>query len=225
MAARPPVQRDLDRTRADILRVATAHFTETGFFGARVDEIAAETATTKRMIYYCFGSKDGLFAACLAEVYTAIRSFEEGLNLEALAPSDAVARYVSETIRYHEAHPELALLVRTENLMDAIHLANDGVEPMSRSIVHILDDVLEHGRATGEFRAGPTGIELHIAVSALANFRITNASTISALFGFSMRDAERFDHDVDQYVAMMLGWLSPAAVTAAAQRAESPASA
>ena len=48
--------RDLDRTRADILAVATAHFARSGFFGARIDEIAAETATTKRMIYYCFGS-------------------------------------------------------------------------------------------------------------------------------------------------------------------------
>ena len=226
MPARPPLQRDLDRTRADILRVATEHFTNTGYFGARVDEIAAETATTKRMIYYCFGSKDGLFAACLSEVYSAIRSFEESLNLDELSPSEAIARYVSETIRYHEAHPELALLVRTENLMDAMHLADDGVEPMSRSIVHILDDVLERGRATGEFRSGPTGIELHVAVSGLANFRITNAGSIKALFGFAMRDPDRLDHDIDQYVAMMLGWLSPLsdrrAEQAGAQRVDVP---
>ena len=226
MSASRTAPRDLARTEAEILEVATEHFTRTGYYGARIDEIAAQISATKRMIYYCFGSKDGLFAACLSEVYSAIRSFEESLNLDELSPSEAIARYVSETIRYHEAHPELALLVRTENLMDAMHLADDGVEPMSRSIVHILDDVLERGRATGEFRSGPTGIELHVAVSGLANFRITNAGSIKALFGFAMRDPDRLDHDIDQYVAMMLGWLSPLsdrrAEEAGAQRVDVP---
>ncbi len=40
-----------DRARADILEVATAEFAEHGYAGARVDEIAAKTQTSKRMIY------------------------------------------------------------------------------------------------------------------------------------------------------------------------------
>jgi AcrR family transcriptional regulator len=209
MAARKqPASRDLARTQEDILRVATEHFTRAGFYGARVDEIAEDTSTTKRMIYYYFGSKDGLFAAALAQVYADIRSFEESLHLADLSPREAVAHYVSQTIRYHEEHPGLALLARTENVLGGVHIVPESAAGMRRSIVDILDDVLERGRATGDFQPGPTGLELHLAVTALANFRITNAATINALFGFLMRDADRLGHDIDQYIAMMLGWLS-----------------
>jgi AcrR family transcriptional regulator len=44
--------RDADRTRQEILEVATREFADQGYAGARVDEIAAQTRTTKRMIYY-----------------------------------------------------------------------------------------------------------------------------------------------------------------------------
>ena len=39
-------RRDAERTRAELLEVATRMFAETGFSGARVDEIAEQTATT-----------------------------------------------------------------------------------------------------------------------------------------------------------------------------------
>ena len=53
-------QRDKERTRADILAVATREFADKGYTGARVDEIAARTSTTKRMIYYYFTGKKQL---------------------------------------------------------------------------------------------------------------------------------------------------------------------
>ena len=61
--------RDADRTQREILEVATQEFAEHGFAGARVDEIAARTRTTKRMIYYYFGSKERLFVAVLERAY------------------------------------------------------------------------------------------------------------------------------------------------------------
>ena len=58
---------------AEILDVATREFAEHGFSGARVDEIAERTRTTKRMLYYYFGSKEGLFVAVLERAYAEIR--------------------------------------------------------------------------------------------------------------------------------------------------------
>ncbi len=54
---------DPERTKRDILREARIEFAEKGFAGARVDQIGARTATAKRMIYYHFGSKEGLYVA------------------------------------------------------------------------------------------------------------------------------------------------------------------
>ena len=58
-------ERDPEATRANILAIATEEFAEKGFSGARVDDIAARTNTSKRMIYYYFGDKEGLFVAVI----------------------------------------------------------------------------------------------------------------------------------------------------------------
>ena len=67
-----------DRTRAEILDVATQEFAEHGYSGARVDEIAERTRTTKRMIYYYFGSKEELYTAVLERAYAEIRDAGAG---------------------------------------------------------------------------------------------------------------------------------------------------
>ncbi len=56
-------RRNSESTRDDILQVAMTEFAEKGLTGARIDEIAAKTATTKRMLYYYFGDKQGLSRA------------------------------------------------------------------------------------------------------------------------------------------------------------------
>jgi len=59
---------DPERTRRDIVEVATVEFAAEGYSGARVDTIAAKTRTSKRMIYYYFGGKEQLYLAVLEEV-------------------------------------------------------------------------------------------------------------------------------------------------------------
>ncbi len=57
---RPPRTNDPARTMAEVLQVATAEFAAKGLSGARIDEIAATTRTSKRMVHCCFGSKEDL---------------------------------------------------------------------------------------------------------------------------------------------------------------------
>src|ERR1044071_3861545 len=64
---------DPEGTRRNIIEVATGEFAAKGFSGARVDDIAARTKTSKRMIYYYFGDKEGLFIAVLEAAYGRIR--------------------------------------------------------------------------------------------------------------------------------------------------------
>ena len=46
--------------------IATGLFSERGFHGVSVDEVAALAGVTKPMVYAYFGSKEGLFDACVA---------------------------------------------------------------------------------------------------------------------------------------------------------------
>ena len=117
--ASPRRVRDADETRRAILDAATAEFSAKGFAGARVDDIAARTATTKRMIYYYFGGKEGLYAAVLEEAYGGMRDAEAALRLDGMPPAEAMRRLVETTFDHHAAHPEFVRLVSGENIEGA----------------------------------------------------------------------------------------------------------
>jgi AcrR family transcriptional regulator len=92
MAAVPERQRDAERTRNEILEVATREFAANGYAGARVDDMAERMRTTKRMIYYYFGGKEQLYIAVLERAYTAVRQAERQVDVDGLEPGAAVRR-------------------------------------------------------------------------------------------------------------------------------------
>ena len=116
-------QRDAERTRAEILDAATSEFAEHGYSGARVDVIAERTRTTKRMLYYYFESKAGLYTAVLERAYGEIRERERRLDVEGLDPVAAIRRLAELTFDHHESHPDFIRLVSIENIHRAEHLA------------------------------------------------------------------------------------------------------
>jgi AcrR family transcriptional regulator len=63
-----------------------------------VDAIAERIHTSKRMIYYYFGSKEQLYVEVLEKLYGDIRSTENRLHLAELAPVEAIRRWNSPSI-------------------------------------------------------------------------------------------------------------------------------
>ncbi len=61
--------RNGDETRERILQAALREFADKGPSGARVDAIARDSGVNVRMIYYFFGSKDGLYQAVLRSIF------------------------------------------------------------------------------------------------------------------------------------------------------------
>src|SRR5262245_11202179 len=109
--SREPRRNNPEATKANIIEVATREFAENGLDGARVDEIADRTRTSKRMIYYYFESKEGLYRAVLEKVYSDIRNREADLKLDKLPPEEALRKLVETTVDYDDAHPDLFRLV------------------------------------------------------------------------------------------------------------------
>src|SRR3984885_4285116 len=93
--------KDPERTRANIIEVASAEFAERGLSGARVDRIAERTQTSKRMLYYYFGDKEGLYRAVLLSYYQRLRSAEATLDLAHQPPLMALQSLVEFTFDYH----------------------------------------------------------------------------------------------------------------------------
>ena len=59
--------RDPEATKRKILAAALQEFSAKGINGARVDAIAARARVNKQLLYYYFGSKNGLFRAVLRD--------------------------------------------------------------------------------------------------------------------------------------------------------------
>jgi AcrR family transcriptional regulator len=174
---------DPARTMADILEVATREFAEKGLAGARIDVIAEAMRTSKRMIYYYFGRKEGLYVAVLEEAYRRMRGIERGLHLEDLPPEDALRKLVGFTVDYQLAHPEFIRLVMTENIHRGEYLRqSQAIQELNVPAIEGLSEVYERGVAAGIFRGGLDPVDLHMSISALSVFNVANRHTFSLIF-------------------------------------------
>jgi AcrR family transcriptional regulator len=188
-------RRDAARTRADLLAVATTEFADHGFSGARVDEIAARTRTTKRMIYYYFGSKRGLYLAVLEHAYAGIRVLEAQLEVEHLDPARAMRALAELTFDHHESHPDFVRLVAIENIHRAEHLrTSEALAGLAAPAVDVLGGILERGHAAGLFRADADALDVHMVISAFCIFRLANRHTFQAVFDRDLLDPDRRAH-------------------------------
>jgi AcrR family transcriptional regulator len=179
---------DPERTMADILAVATREFAEKGLAGARIDVIAEAMRTSKRMIYYYFGSKEGLYIKVLEEAYRRIRAIEADLHLEDLPPEDALRRLVGFTVDYQRANPDFIRLVMTENIHRGEYLAqSQAIQGLNVPAIEGLRGVYERGVKAGLFRTGIDPVDLHMSISALSFFNVANRHTFSLIF---QRDLE-----------------------------------
>lgn len=174
---------DPEGVKRDILAVATREFAEKGFNGARVDEIAARTDTSKRMIYYYFGDKEGLYVAVLEEAYRHIRGIEATLRLDHLEPVEAIRTLVGFTFDYQNANEDFIRLVMVENIHRGEHLARSRViQGLNVSVIEALRSIYDRGLAAGLFRPGVDAVDLHMSISALCFFNVSNRSTFSLIF-------------------------------------------
>ncbi len=173
-----------DAVRANILRVAEEVFAKNGLSGARVDEIAAKTETSKRMIYYYFGDKEGLYRRTLEEAYRKVRSGENELDLDHLPPVVALRRLVEFTFDHHRRHPDFIRLVMIENVHNAQFLAgSDVIRDLNRDAISRIERVIARGQREGAIRKDADPLVVHWQISALSFFNVSNRPTFSQIFG------------------------------------------
>jgi AcrR family transcriptional regulator len=182
------VQRDRERTQGEILEVATREFAEHGYSGARVDEIAERTRTTKRMLYYYFGSKEGLFVAVLEHAYEAIRAAEREVDVDHLDPVSAIRALAELTFDHHEAHPDFIRLVSIENIHRGEHM-EETLAAINRPGMERIERILTAGRNAGVFKREVDAVDLHMLISSYCVFRVTNRHTWQALFDRDLLEA------------------------------------
>lgn len=210
----PPTQapriRAPEQTRREILDAATAEFSEKGFSGGRVDDIAARMSTTKRMIYYYFGGKEQLYAAVLERMYGGMRDAEAALNLTELPPVEALRRMVETTFDHHAAHPEFVRLVSVENIHEAkIVAASPTIRARNAAVIGSLGDLIARGEREGAFRPDLDALDLHMLISSFCFHRVSNRHTLTAIFGRDLRAPDAMATQRRMIVEAVLRYVRP----------------
>ncbi len=206
---RPEPLRDAVRTRSELIEVATAVFAEQGYSGARVDEIAERTRTTKRMIYYYFGGKEQLYLAVLENAYRGIREAEQRLQVDHVDPVDAIRAVAEMTFDHHIAHQDFIRLVAIENIHRGQFIARlETLRTLGAPATSLLGQILGQGRALGVFREDVDALDVHILISSYCVFQVANRYTFGHLFNVDFTERDTHAHLRRMLGVVVVGWLT-----------------
>jgi AcrR family transcriptional regulator len=171
-------------TADDILTAALSEFAEHGLAGARVDAIAARTRTSKRMLYYHFGSKEGLYRAALVHAYERVREHQHPPDTGSLPPLQALAAYVGHAFDVHVRSPDFVRMVMGENLIGARFVRG---APLVRDAnlkgLEELQRIVQRGQQQGLIRPETLAMDVYSNIVGLAFHFVSNRSSMSAIFG------------------------------------------
>ncbi len=178
-----------EKTRENILQEAIVEFVQQGLSGARVDAIAERIHTSKRMIYYYFGSKEQLYVEVLEKLYGDIRNTETRMNLTALEPREAIRRLVEFTFDHHDQNVDFVRIVSIENIHNAEYVKRtETIKAMNSKILEGLGVTLRRGAQMGLFREGLEPLDVHLLINSFSFYRVSNRHTFSEIFQIDLSD-------------------------------------
>ena len=195
--ARKPGVRALaaQATRDSILRAATKVFAKHGYAGGRIEQISKAAKSYDRMIYYYFGSKEGLFIAVLEEMYRRFNEAEAKLVLGTAAPVEALQAVIRFMWGYYQKNPEFITLLNSENLHRGKHISKSlRASEYSSQAVSVLGDVLARGAQQKLFREDVSARDVYLMIAALAYFYLSNRFTLSAFLGEELETPAALAH-------------------------------
>ena len=179
-------QTEADEAAADMRRAlldaGKTEFANYGYDGARLERIAAKVGCAKRMLYYYFGNKKDVYLAVIEQSYSDIRESEEMLNLDAMAPLQALHALAQKSFEYHEQNLEFTRLVLQENFQGGEMLGQiSKTDLLRKAALEPVERILERGAKQGVFRSGISAVDVHYLISALSSFRVDHAATWRSL--------------------------------------------
>ena len=182
-------------TRDNILRAATKVFARYGYEGGSVEKISKAAKSYDRMIYYYFGSKEGLFIEVLEETYKRMNDAESQLKLNVEQPVLALQDVIRFVVGYYRKNPEFITLLNTENLLKGKHISKSvRARDYSSPAIEVITRVLESGQAQGVFRQDILARDVYLLIAASGYFYMSNRHTLSAFLGEDMETPDALAH-------------------------------
>jgi len=182
-------------TRDKILRAATKIFARYGYEGGSVEKISSLAKSYDRMIYYYYGSKEGLFIAVLEGIYRRMDEAEAKVAPDASDPVEALKTVIRFKMDYYRRNPDFVNLLNTENLHKGRHVSKSGRRgEYSSHAMQIIEQILASGVAKGLFRPDLNARDVFLLIASPAYFYTSNRYTLSAFLGEELDTPEAVQH-------------------------------
>ena len=179
---------------------------------ARIEDITRYAEANRRMAYYYFGSKEGLYLAALEATYFELVQVENAIDVNALGPVEAIAALVSAKFEHYVKYPHYVEFVKIENVYQARNLkASRRIVEMRTPLISIIKRVLKQGQASGELRKGIDPLDLYISICALGFFVFSNKHTLDTIFSTDLTSPKALNRRRAIIIEMLTAYLRPTA--------------
>lgn len=200
-------ERNSEKSRKDILLAAENQFSEKGFYGARVDEIAELAKINKRMIYQYYENKECLYKSVLYEVYQRIENSEKEIlkkNPDGIA---LIEEIISTYFDFLQENPTFVNILSWENLNKAKYLEELPIEQVRRQTLNVFCQKITDGKKAGVFSAEIDEWQVIMSLIMICFSNFSNRYTLSRLFSKNLMDKEvleeRKKHTLDIVLSYM----------------------
>ncbi len=186
------MERNAERTKANILTAAVKEFSENGFAGARVDCIASEAGCNKGMIYQYYGSKEKLYENVIAHEYKLLSTIEsELIQRKYTDPAELIDVIVDRYFDFLIENPDFVKIIMWENLNEAKTIkASEALTTVKAPIIDCIRKTVRHGREIGVFNENANSKVVVFALITGAFSYFSNRYTLPILLNIDLKNSD-----------------------------------
>jgi AcrR family transcriptional regulator len=169
------------------------------------------------MIYYYYGSKEGLYLAALEAVFENLVAREREIKIEDLDPAVAIEAIINLKIDYYLENPHFVSFLSMENFYKARHLRKSKKLAMFRAtLTDLVASILKRGQRSGQFRTDVEPVDFYVSMCALCIMYFSNQHTFGVIFEREMMTRANLARRRRTVIDFVLGYLqAPKAIETA----------
>jgi TetR/AcrR family transcriptional regulator len=181
-----------------ILKAAASVFSESGFSGARVDEIAKRAGVNKAMIYYHIGDKEKLYAEVISNIIGNTAEMIAGKIKDIRDPEEKLRVYVRTFARNIDDNPQVAPVMMREVASGGKHLPEVVARDIFR-IVNMLRGILKEGVDKGIFIETVPFLIHIMVIGAMITYK--TSAPIRSKYGWLPASVKKLDDRISGNIA------------------------
>jgi len=163
-------RRDATSTKKKIIQNAMILFSEKGFDGTSVDDIAKKSTINKAMIFYYFKSKSGLYEVIMSDLFASIYDAIVDAKESTDNPLSDLHIFIKTYALFCQKYPYLPALMLRE-LSDGGKRLPEMMFAGMQQLFKLLSDILKKGEEEGCFKEN-IPIVVHFMITGTLNLLI-----------------------------------------------------